>query len=266
MMAQVSETLSLEEIEYKSKVKIYLLVPLVLIFFLGTFINFYPIGDKLKSQLQKHLSGSGCNPDFKEIRMEWLMPKIIVTDLLLPAACLNRMGEPLKFNFVTLNWHIINFSPLGLPFKLDTEIYGQQLQIYYVLGINQQLVRLKDQSIVLSRLEPLLGESFKMGGTITMDLLLLMSNNLIKDLSFKGQSKDLTLPLQNIEGFTIPTLKVNEFYLEANSTNHPRVNIEKFIIGDPDSPIRANFKGRIDLQERNIGMSPVDLSGEVAFS
>ena len=37
-------------------------------------------------------------------------------------------------------------------------------------------------------------------------------------------------------------------------------------MGDTDSPLRANFKGKIDLQEGNIAMSPLDLSGEIAFS
>ena len=93
-----------------------------------------------------------------------------------------------------------------------------------------------------------------------------MSKNIITHLDLKAQSKDLQIPPQNIEGFTTPSLKLNEFYLEAASDTHPRIKIEKLIMGDTDSPLRANFKGKIDLQEGNSSMSPLDLSGEIAFS
>jgi hypothetical protein len=197
--------------------------------------------------------------------MEWLLPKVVVTDLKLPASCLGKRGEALKFNFVTLNWHVINFSPFGLPFRLDTELAGQPLSLHYVLGINQQMIRLKDQKIVLSRLEQFMGD-FKLAGSIMVDLSLLMSKDLIKNLSLKAVSKDFIVPAQSLEGFTLPNLKVNEFYLEANSETHPRLTVDKLILGDSSSPIRANFSGRIDLLDGNVALSPVNLTGEVAFS
>lgn len=265
-MATSTEIQSLNDIQYKIKIKLLLLLILTVIIFSFTFLSFYPIGEKFKAQLKSHLSGTTCNPDFSEIRMEWFLPKIIISDLTLPASCLNKSGNPVKFNFVTINWNIINFSPMGLPFHLETEINGQPLEIYYVLGINEQLVRLKDQTLVLSRLESLMNENFKLQGSVTVDMSLLLSSNLIKNLELKSVSKDLQIPSQNIQGFTLPPLKVNDFYLEANSTNHPRISIDKLIVGDPESPMRANFKGHIDIQEGNMAFSPIDLSGEIAFS
>ncbi|HXH76526.1 MAG TPA: hypothetical protein VNJ08_16260 [Bacteriovoracaceae bacterium] len=264
-MAEVSEIKSLDEIHYKSKIKYFLIILMLPILFMLSFFNSYPIGDRLKAQIKTHLKGTGCNPDFSEIRMEWFLPKIVVTDLTLPASCLGKQGEALKFNFVTLNWHVINFSPIGIPFRMDTEFAGQPLSVYYVMGFNQQLIRLKDQKVVLSRLEQFMGK-FKMAGAVTVDLSLLMSNNLIKHLSLKSVSKDFIIPTQSVEGFTIPPLKVNDFYLEASSEVHPRVNIDKLILGDANSPIRANFKGSIDLMNGNIAFSPLNLTGEVAFS
>ena len=265
-MAIATEIQSLNEIQYKSKIKVLLLILMVFFLFVISFLNFYPIGDKIKSVIKTSFNGKGCNPDFDEIHMEWLLPKIVVTNLSIPANCLERAGEPLRFSHLTLNYNIINFMPFGLPFRIDTSFGGQTISLYYVLGFNSQMIRLKDQTLNLTKLQPLFGERFKIAGNLTTDLNVSMSKNIITHLDLKAQSKDLQIPPQNIEGFTTPSLKLNEFYLEAASDTHPRIKIEKLIMGDTDSPLRANFKGKIDLQEGNSSMSPLDLSGEIAFS
>ena len=265
-MAIATEIQSLNDIQYKSKIKVLLLILMVFFLFVISFLNFYPIGDKIKSVIKTSFNGKGCNPDFDEIHMEWLLPKIVVTNLSIPANCLERAGEPLRFSHLTLNYNIINFMPFGLPFRIDTSFGGQAISLYYVLGFNSQMIRLKDQTLNLTKLQPLFGERFKIAGNVTTDLNVSMSKNIITHLDLKAQSKDLQIPPQNIEGFTTPSLKLNEFYLEAASDTHPRIKIEKLIMGDTDSPLRANFKGKIDLQEGNSSMSPLDLSGEIAFS
>jgi type II secretion system protein N len=265
-MAIATEIQSLNEIQYKSKIKVLLLILMVFFLFVISFLNFYPIGDKIKSVIKTSFNGKGCNPDFDEIHMEWILPKIVVTNLSIPANCLERAGEPLRFSHLTLNYNIINFMPFGLPFRIDTSFGGQAISLYYVLGFNSQMIRLKDQTLNLTKLQPLFGERFKIAGNVTTDLNVSMSKNIITHLDLKAQSKDLQIPPQNIEGFTTPSLKLNEFYLEAASDSHPRIKIEKLIMGDTDSPLRANFKGKIDLQEGNSSMSPLDLSGEIAFS
>lgn len=261
-----SEIQSLDDVQYKSKVKIYFYVLIVFILFVMGFMNFFPVGDKLKTLIKSNLKGSGCNPDFDQIRMEWLMPKIVVSDLVIPATCLGRMGEPLKFSHVTLNYQLINFSPFGLPFRLDTEFNGQPLTVYFVQGLGTRMVRLKDQTISLPRLAPLMGGNVKLGGSVTVDLNLQLSGNLLKSLTLIAQSTDFQVPSQNVQGFTTPPMKINVFRLEANSATPPRITVDKLILGDTNSPLRANFKGRIDLQEGAVQFSPIDLTGDVKFS
>ena len=98
MAAAISELSSLETINYKSRIKVFLYAIIAFILFIMAFFNFYPVGDKLKGILRTKLSGSACNPDFDQLRMEWLLPKIIVSDLNLPAGCFNRMGDPIKLS------------------------------------------------------------------------------------------------------------------------------------------------------------------------
>ncbi len=260
-----SEIASLDDIEYKSKFKIYFYILGCGFLFTMAFLNFYPVGDKLKGILRKQLSGTSCNPDYDELHFEWLMPKLVVTDLMLPASCFDRQGDPIRLSHVTINYNLINFSPFGLPFRIETSMKGQPLSFYFVQGIGKQMIRLKDQKITLSRLEGLTG-SFKLSGTVMTDLSLLMEGQKMSTVSFKLASEDFQIPSQSIEGLNIPTMKLNKFYIEAIGAGGSRVNVDKIIIGDTDSPIRANFKGKIDLRQGAIGFSPLDLRGEVAFS
>ena len=51
-MAVASEIQSLNEIQYKIKIKIVFLLMLVPFLFTAAFLNFYPIGDKIKEKIK----------------------------------------------------------------------------------------------------------------------------------------------------------------------------------------------------------------------
>ncbi len=266
-MATMTELQSLETINYRSRIKVYLYPLLLLSVFTLAFLNFYPISDQLKEQMRKNLKGTACNPDFDKIGIEWLLPKVVVTDLMLPSACLGRSGAPLKLSFVKINFHFINFSPFGIPFRIDTELNGQPLSIYYVQGFNKRLIRFKDQALVLPKLQPLFGGNFKLSGNLVIDLSALIgAKNELQEFSLRARSRDFQIPPQNLQGFTFPSMKVNDLYVEAASSGPRRIVVEKMILGDTKAPMRANFKGRIDVQPGNFAFSPLDLTGEVAFS
>ena len=80
-------------------------------------------------------------------------------------------------------------------------------------------------------------------------------------------------PLDNLDKVIVDFLKVKPDFssfqigsIIGTSKTLIELRIEKLIMGDTDSPLRANFKGKIDLQDGNTSMSPLDLSGEIAFS
>src|SRR5690606_768130 len=157
-----TEVQSMDGIQYKSRIKGYF-YPIIILFVLGIgFLNYFPVSDKVKSVIKTALGPTGCNPDFSQIRFEWLLPKLVIDDLSLPASCLGQGAtEPLKLSHVSVNYQLISFSPFGLPFRIDTEFNGQELSFYAVQGISSRLVRLKDQSIALPKLSPLLGENIR---------------------------------------------------------------------------------------------------------
>jgi hypothetical protein len=125
---------------------------------------------------------------------------------------------------------------------------------------------MKDQRLNLSKFENLMG-NFKLGGSVIVDLLMQMNySQKLTALDIKAQSNDFKIPAQTVMGaLNLPTLPVRKFYLETNSENFPRLRVDKFIMGDPDSPVRMDLKGTIQVQDQ-LGFSPMKLDGELAFS
>jgi type II secretion system protein N len=268
-MATMSEIGSLDEINYKSpsKLKTFLVSVLGLILLMIGFLNYYPVGEAIKKVIRTQMAASGCNPDFNDLSINPFLLKVEVTELSLPSRCFNQSGKPLNLPFLTINYHLISFLPFGLPFRIDTQVEGNPLSIHFVAGIGEQMIRVKDQKLTLAKLLPLFAPQFKIAGDLTIDLS--MSTNyqgIMTSMNLKAVSKNFTIPGQNVQGFELPNLRVGEIFVEASSENPPRIVIQKLIAGNPNSPIRANFKGRIDLQEGNPAFSPMEFVGEVNFS
>jgi len=259
-----AEMNSLEEIQYKSKIQKFILIFLCSLLFVFSFISYFPIGDKIKSMIQT--PQSQCKIDFDDITFEWFLPKLVIKNLDVPAQCLGKSGESYTFDYVKASYQLVSFSPLGLPFKLETELNGLPITLYYVQGIGVQHIRLKDHEFSLNKLESLIGNKFKLNGRMLVDLTLKLKEKSLQELELKVSSKDIAIPSQNIQGFNLAKVNLQELYIEAESSGPDRINVSKFIIGDASSAVRANFKGKINLNQEMISFSMVDLTGEVAFS
>ncbi len=263
-MAIASEIHSLDEVNYKSRIKPFLFGLLIFFILVFSFLTYYPIGDKIKDQVKKATAGA-CNFDYNDVGFEFFLPKVVIDDLTIPASCLGREGAPIRLNYLNLSFRLISFSPFGIPFKIDTEYNGQPLEVYYVLGFGGQTIRMIDQRLVLSRLENLMG-NFKLGGSVTVDATIQMDmSQKLKAMDIKALSKDFKIPPQTMQGFDLPSLSVRDFYLETNSDNFPKLRVEKLTLGDTESPVRASFKGTISMIEP-ANFSAIKLDGEMAFS
>jgi hypothetical protein len=265
-MAIASEIHSLEEINYKGRIRPILMGLICFWLLIFSFLTYYPFGEKLKDQIKKMTAGN-CAIDYSDIGMELLpLPKLVIQDLIIPSSCTGREGAPLRLDFVNLSFRLISFSPLGIPFKLETRYNNQPIELFYVVGLSGQTIRMKDQRLVLSRLEGLMG-NFKLGGSVTVDVLMQMDfKQNLTALDIKAQSNDFKIPAQTVmQNFNLPTLSVRKFYLETTSENFPALRVSKFILGDPDSPVRMDLKGRVNVREP-FAFSPIKLDGELAFS
>src|SRR5690606_2693051 len=87
-----------------------------------------------------------------------------------------------------------------------------------------------------------------------------------EDLKLSLSSQDFVLPAQSISAFKLPTLPLNLFSLKAELKDAKTLQVHDLFVGDTSAPIRAKFQGPINLNQNNIMMSGLNLSGEIAFS
>ncbi len=263
-MATTSELKSLDEISYRIQSKLIFAILIPMFLFFAAFVLNFPIATKIKHYIKKSLVTPQCQINFKDLSLEAFLPKVIISDVYIPKTCSTLLKEDLKLSQLTVKWQIINFFPFGIPLKAESTISGQNLEFYYVQGINQSLIRLKDQTIDFRKID--LPTSIKLGGKILLDLNLLVKNQNLDEFNLKVTSNNLILPSQNFEGFQFPELNLKDFFIEANTEGNPKINVQKFIVGTPDSPLRASFKGSINYKNQNVSFSPISLNGELFFS
>ena len=79
-------------------------------------------------------------------------------------------------------------------------------------------------------------------------------------------SKNLSIPKQNISGFELPALNLNNFELKALLDAKNKLKVRQLLLGDDLAPIQSEFQGDILIDQRNIGRSSLNLDGEVKFS
>jgi type II secretion system protein N len=261
-----TEIKSLDLIDYKFKIKKYLLIIFIPNIFILSFLSYFPISGKLNDLILNALKSSGCPATFTQLDIEFLLPKVIISDLAVPQVCTGA-AEDLFFKKITINYHLISFSPFGIPFKADTRLYGQDLSLHYVLGLGKQSVRLKDQKLDLSKLAPLFPQ-LKLKGSLTVDMRAGLDDNTLSELTLKASSSNFELPGQNIQGFALPHMNIKDLFIDIETADDAKLKINKFIIGgaNQESPIRANFVGNINLSKTNTMSSQLALSGEVKLS
>ena len=236
----------------------------IAIFLLGLII-YFPFMFKVKSLVKTQLNKvPGCSIDYKDIKLEFFLPKVIVEDLIVPQSCYGKYGDPLRMDKVFLYFRGFSFSPFGPHFKIETNLNNIPFSSYLTTGIGGIAINIKENEIDLSKLKKLVPK-VNLAGKVKIDALVRLSGQKITDLKLNIRSKDFTLPAQNIQGFKLGTMRINNLLLKA-SMNGKKLKMDDVILGDDDSPIRANFKGTVSLNQRNMASSQLDLNGEVAFS
>lgn len=256
----------LEEIDYSYPIigKMKLTYVFLIIFSFG-FISYFPFMYSLKSLIKNQLrSIPNCSVSYDDITLELFMPKVIVTNIKIPRRCISATSPNIKIKDLSLYFRGMSFSPFGPHFKLVTNLSDIPLESYVTIGPSEIAVNLRENVIDLAKLNKIIPD-FSLSGKVTIDALVKTSNFKLSDLKVNIRSKDLTLPGQSIRGFKLNTMRLNNLLLKANMVKQ-KVKVEDFILGDEQADIRANFKGDIKLNQRNIITSVLNLSGEVAFS
>lgn len=227
---------------------------------------YFPISEKINNTLQGLLaSNPRCAISYEDISFSFFLPKIIVSNLNIPGRCMGNGQKDIFLKETFLNIRGLSFTPFGPHFLLETELYKNKIEAYFTIGMGSFALNLQEAKLNLKNLKELI-PMVKLEGDVTIDALVEFDTKSITDLKAHIYSKDLIIPAQKISAFSLSPLNIQNFLLKANKIGSNKIQIEELILGNTNSPIRANFKGPIKLNQRNMAMSQLDLLGEVAFS
>lgn len=261
-----SNTPELEKLNYSLsflKRPKYILL-LVIMFFVVIFINF-PIAKKIDSLIFGALSSNpSCpiNMDAYEINV-FPLPHLKINDLSVPNRCLAGGPGNLVIPELKAYFRGPSLFPLGVSFKIETEINKNPIEALATLGSNNYIFSLSDNKISLDKLGAFIPQ-VQLAGDIFTAAHVEIENGVLSVLNLKLQSKNFTIPSQEIQGFIIQSMNIKNLFLTA-VTEKNTLNINQFILGDESSPLRSEFKGKIIMNKKNLKASTLNLSGQVAI-
>jgi hypothetical protein len=250
---------------------------LLFVIFMIIIVSSLPVKTTLDRIIYSSLNiNSRCSIGLKSYGFEWFSPKLALKGISIPKSCNYNLPSNIKLDYANLYIRGLSFSPLGLSFKLSTEILGNKLEAFIIPSFTNISVLLESPSRngkflgqensfnlkSLSKFIPLVSLS----GDITISTLFLQLgyDGSIKDLAFNLASKNFKVPTQSIVGFKLEQIQINSILLQATQTAKNKIKINKFTLGDEKSPLISNFTGDLKLNQRYLKSSKVNLKGELA--
>ena len=260
-------TEQLQDIDYQypKHGKFRWLTAIFILFFL-TLFSYFPISYKIKAMIKKQLSSiPGCPMDYVDIKTEFFLPKFIIKDLTLPCRCFGkRAGTPLKLEEVFLHIRGLSFSPFGPHFMLETKVLDNNISAYITTGMSGIALNIRENLIDAKVINKFVTQ-IKLSGKIKVDAHVEMGQKGLKEFKLNLRSNNLVIPPQKVAGLTLYTLKLNDLLVQAVLEDR-KLKIKDIIIGDANSPVRANYKGHINVSSGNFTNSTIDLKGEIKLS
>lgn len=132
--------------------------------------------------------------------------------------------------------------------------------------MNEQVINFQEDAILLQRFKNLPFLPIKMQGQASVNIRAALNNNQITNLKIYIESKDFVLPSQTIQDVKLSNLPLKVFNLKAETREKGKLIVEKFIMGEPQSPLRLQFKGAVLLNPNSFSDSELNLKGEINFS
>lgn len=264
-MSNGQET-NFEHINYSlPKFGVFKWISYILIIFVVTVILYFPFLMTVESLVKSSLTKiQGCPIQISELNFELFSPKIIIPKTTVPKRCLGQSGSPIILEQTKLLFRGFTFSPFGPHFKLETNLLSNNIEALITTGISETKVNINDNKISLQSLQEVF-DQVKLNGDIKINAVVNLKSNKLNDLKLTMNSSNFGLSSQKVQNFNIYALKIRNLNLIAEM-DKGKIQLKNFILGDKDSPIRANFKGFITPNNNDFSRSISNLKGEVAFS
>jgi len=238
----------------------------ILLFFVGVLFN-YPLKKTVDGILTKSLKPPrNCPYSYKDVSFEFFMPKVIFKDLHLPGSCFNSPKSSLDLETAKVFFRGLSLSPLGLSTKVETNIFGQNLEAFAAVAPKRQKIKIPETTLPASFLTPLLKNNLSLDGNLTIEALTELEKNKLQEGNLLITSRDLILPAQNIQGFDLDALNLKDLNIKATVGKNGQLKIRELKVGNPSAPLFLDLNGRVNLILSNPKFSQLSLDGTLKVS
>ena len=235
--------------------------------FVVTFISGLTLPEGILSRFDSPIQiNRNCHISFQEKSFKWFLPRVEINKIKIDQGCSPSLKKSLKIPKLDLYIRGLAFSPFGLHFKVETEVYNNPISVYTTFGFNQIALRISDNQIKLQNLQELI-PMVRLSGDVKLDALLTLEDMQIDTLLVNARSNNLRIPAQNIMMLNVESMNLGNLKLILdNTTSKKKITVKDFVVGKTGAAVEMNFKGDIQLNQRNPRFSGLNLGGEIKIS
>ncbi len=237
--------------------------------FIGFIIGFSPkhfILMKIKNTLSNFKS---CPIAYSSLDLEWFFPKIIIKGPSIVGECFNSPTR-IYLRDMRLYFTGLGIFPPGIKLGVNLETNTSKLLIYPHLSPFGSKVRIENSTIDTKLIRTLFPKVDYLKGEFDLDFFAAFSAKAMDSGAISLSSKNFILKEKEIQlgalPFNLPKLNFNNFLFNGTLEDKKNFVVEKFIIGDENSPIKLSLKGKITLNQKDITSSSLNLIGDISFS
>lgn len=249
------------ESNFTFKLKLILFTTLA---FVVTLFLMLPLEDNINQILQTRLKKNrACPIDYKKADISFFLPSVSLIKPSISGRCFGkRDGSSIPLEKMTVKITIPSFWPPGIKAHVLIKEKTSTVNIYPKLTLLGHDIRLTKTKLSGEFISSFTKFPNLLTGQLNVDAHFKIEGTKVVDGQFKATSKNLRIPAQTLMGFNLIDLYLKRLQL-AGTMKGNTVNLQALKIGQSDSPLQSEFKGKINLVTKNMNFSKLDLDGKV---
>lgn len=234
-------------------------------FLIAVLFNF-PLEKNIITAIENQIAKNRrCPISYQKIELGYFLPKVILKDATIPGQCFNKVGTNLNFDEILFRISMPSFWPIGIKTKLEAHQDGARINIFPRLAIGGNAIQIEDTVLEGPFLSSFTSFPNLLKGHIAVQGNFELKGQTVSSGHLKIDSKDLVIPPQTLMGINLSSLPFKKLEVAGTYTKKS-FHLKAFRIGDNNSPIAAEFTGKITPSPHNFNFSRLDLEGRVRFS
>ena len=220
------------------------------------------IDDFIKSQIS---SIPNCPIQYEDITFSWLLPGLDINNILVAGQCLRRPNQNIKINSINLYFSGLSLSPLGLKFSIQAKDGSSTINAYVRVSFSRNRIEIIRTNINSSLINQFMGFGPILSGTISIEGSLDIRGQKLDQGWINLVSTDISTLQANIQGISLPALKIDSLDLKALMDQRSLITIEKADLGTENADIIGRFKGSMNLNQNSLRNSSINVEGSFSL-